>query len=128
MKDFIYAVETHKTVADAVSAIEDEAVKNGFKILHIHNFDDILASKGFKMEAYKSVEICNAKAAYGILTENADIGLLLPCKINVYIRDGKTYIAGLRPTIIGQFVDSAEVNRIADEVEKAIINIIDSAR
>ena len=125
---FDYTAETNKSFDQAVSAVETETVKAGFKVLYIHDVQKTIGVKGFKIEPLKIIEVCNAKSAYTVLQADIKIGLCLPCKINVYIKDGKTFISGMRPVILPQFFPEAKLGKLPEEVDKVIRRIIDSSK
>ena len=52
----------------------------------------------------------------------------MPCKINVYIKDGETFISGMRPIVLSQFFPNANLGEMPNEIDVAIKNIIDSAK
>lgn len=123
-----YTVETMKSVDDAVAAVDTASQKAGFRVLYIHNVQETLAAKGFARGPLKIVEICNAKFAHEVLKADVKISLMLPCPISVYEEGGKTYICTLKPTIISEFSSSANIAVIAQEVERVVVQIVDSAR
>ncbi|OGC52424.1 hypothetical protein A2982_00800 [candidate division WWE3 bacterium RIFCSPLOWO2_01_FULL_39_13] len=125
---FDYTVETNKTFDKAVEAVELETAKAGFKVLHIHDVKETIGAKGFEIKPFKIIEVCNAKSAYTVLQAEINIGLCLPCKINVYIKDGKTFISGMRPIILSQFFPKANLGNLPEEVDQVIQNIIDSSK
>ncbi|MBI5620747.1 DUF302 domain-containing protein [Candidatus Gottesmanbacteria bacterium] len=126
--DFDYTITTKKTFDTAVKAVEEETKIAGFRVLHIHDVAATLAEKGFQVEPMKIIEICNAKSAYAVLQADITIGLCLPCKINVYRKDGITYISGMRPIILSQFFPDANLGSLPEEVDTIIRGIIDKSR
>src|SRR3989344_2505581 len=128
MMDFDYTVRTEKSFEEAVAALEEETKKASFKVLYIHDVTATLKEKGFKIEPFKIIEICNAKSAYTALKADIKIGLCLPCKINVYQKDGKTYISGMRPVILSQFFPQANLGNLPNEVDEIIRGIIDKSK
>ncbi len=126
--DFDYTVTTEKTFDEAVQAVEQETKTVGFRVLYIHDVAATLKEKSFEIEPLKIIEICNAKSAYAVLQADVKIGLCLPCKINVYQKDGKTYISGMRPMIIPQFFPQANLGTLPKEVDTIIRGIIDRSR
>lgn len=125
---FDYTVKTKKSFDEAVSAVEQETANEGFKVLHIHNVQETLGAKDLEIEPFKIVEICNAKSAYTVLKADIKIGLCLPCKVNVYVKDGSTYISGMRPVILTQFFPEADLGNVPKEVDETIKSIIDKAK
>ena len=125
--DFDYTQTTPKSFAVAVKSVEEEIVKAGMRVLYIHNVQETLAEKGFKRDPFKIIEFCNAKYAHDFLNADIKIGLCLPCKINVYVKDGKTFISGMRPILLSQFFPDIDLGDKPKEIDKKIRNIIDSA-
>ena len=126
--DFDYTVTTERSFEDAVAMVEQETKKAGFRVLYIHDVTKTLAEKKFQMEPFKIIEICNAKNAYNALQADIKIGLCLPCKINIYQKDGKTYISGMRPIVPSQFFPKADLGNLPAEVDKIIRDIIDRSK
>src|SRR3989344_1077453 len=126
--DFDYTVTTKKSCNEAVLAVEQETKNAGFRVLYIHDVTATLKEKGFEIEPFKIIEICNAKSAYTVLKADIKIGLCLPCKINVYQKDSKTYISGMRPVILSQFFPKANLGNLPIEVDEIIRGIIDKSK
>ena len=126
--DFDYTVTTKKPFDEAVSTVEEETKKAGFRVLYVHDVAATLKEKGFEIEPFKIVEICNAKSAYTVLKADIKIGLCLPCKINIYQKDGQTFISGMRPVILPQFFPNANLGDLPTEVDKIIRGIIDRSK
>src|SRR3989344_4185393 len=126
--DFDYTVTTEKSFDEAVSKVELETKKAGFRVLYIHDVTKTLAEKGFTIEPFKIIEICNARNAYNALQADIKIGLCLPCKINIYQKDGKTYISGMRPIVLSQFFPKANLGNLPVEVDEIIRGIIDKSK
>lgn len=126
--NFDYTVTTKKSLDKAVSAVEGETKNAGFKVLYIHEVTATLAEKGFTIEPFKIIEICNAKSAYTVLQADMKIGLCLPCKINVYKKNGKTYISGMRPIVLPQFFPKVNLGNLPTEVDEIIRGIIDRSK
>src|SRR4030067_943740 len=124
--DFDYTVTTNKSFDEAVTSVGKETKNAGFKVHHIHNVTATLKEIGFEIEPFKIIEICNAKSAYTVLNADIKIGLFLPCKINVYRKDGKTYISGMRPVILPQFFPNANLGNLPIEVDTIIRGIVDN--
>ena len=126
--DFDYTVTTEKTFDEAVKAVEEETKKAGFKVLYIHDVASTLKEKSFKIEPFKIIEICNAKSAYAVLKADIKIGLCLPCKINVYQKDGQIFISGMRPIVLSQFFPKANLGDLPNEIDVIIRRIIDKSK
>jgi len=126
--DFDYTQTTSKNFDLAVKSVEDEIAKAGMMVLHIHDVQKTLTEKGFEREPFKIVEFCNAKYANDFLNADIKIGLCLPCKINVYVKDDQTFISGMRPNILSQFFPDADLGDKPQEIDKKIQDIINHSK
>lgn len=127
MNKFEQTVTTDKSFDEVVSAIEQKAAENGFRVLHTHDIAATLTEKGFPRQPLKVIEICNAKYASKVLEKDVKISLMLPCPISVYAKDGKTHISTMLPSSIAQFFPHAGIEGIAAEVESIVLKIIKDA-
>ena len=98
------------------------------KVLHIHDVKKTLGDKGFERDSFKIVEFCNAKYAHELLNIEIKIGLCMPCKINVYIKDKQTFISGMRPIILSQFFPEADLGDSPKEIDQILQNIINNSK
>lgn len=125
---FDYTITTTKTFNETVQSVQDEITKAGMRVLYVHDVQKTLVEKGFAREPFKIVEFCNAKFANEFLNIDIKIGLCLPCKINVYIKNGQTFISGMRPIILPQFFPQADFGERPKEIDQIIQNIINNAK
>jgi uncharacterized protein (DUF302 family) len=123
-----YVVESSRGFDELVEDVQKKTAENGFKVLYIHDVQKTFQDKGLTFPGYKIIELCNAKLAHAVLQADRNIGLMLPCKINVYERDGKKYVAGMLPTLISEFFPQASLGNVPEEVEKVIKKIIDEVK
>lgn len=126
--NFDYTITTTKDFDSAVKDVQEEITKAGFKVLYVHNIQQSLAEKGFEREPFKIIEFCNAKYASEFLNADIKIGLCLPCKINVYIKEGQIFISGMRPIILPQFFPEADLGEKPKEIDQIIQDIINNSK
>ncbi len=119
-----YKVSVNKQFDQVIKEIEQSAEKHHFRVLHIHNVSQTLAEKGFEIEKYSIIELCNARFAHIILTRNRDYGSILPCKIFVYEKENQVYIAAPQPLTLVEKLGLEEIKPVAEEVDKIIKEII----
>ncbi len=126
--EFDYTITTKKTFDIATQSVQDEIAKANMRVLYIHDVQKALTEKGFERDSFKIIEFCSAKFANEFLNKDIKIGLCLPCKINVYIKDGRTFISGMRPIILSQFFPQADLGERPKEIDQIIQNIINKAK
>ena len=126
--EFDYTITTTKTFDTAVASVQKEIAKADMRVLYVHDVQKTLSEKGFKREPFKIIEFCSAKFANEFLTVDAKIGLCMPCKINVYVKDGEIVISGMRPIVLQQFFPNAALGNRPKEIDHIVLRIIDDAR
>lgn len=126
--DFDYTVTTGKDFDAALASVEEEIAKAGMRVLHVHDVQATLAEKGITRDPYKIVEFCNAKYASAFLNADPKIGLCMPCKINVYVHEGRVFLSGMRPIVLPQFFPHVDLGEMPREVDAIVRSIIDKAK
>ena len=126
--DFDYTITTTKDFDSAVASVQVKITEAGLKVLYVHDVQKTLTEKGFQQEPFKIVEFCSAQYASDFLRADLKIGLCMPCKINVYVKDRETIISGMRPIILSQFFPDAELGKKPEEIDRIIQNIINNAK
>lgn len=126
--DFHRTFATGMSFDDAVQAITEATPTNGFRVLHIHDVQATFRDKGLEREPYKIIEICNVKNAKLALDADPLVGLMMPCKINVFTQAGKTMVSLLRPSLLATFFPDAGLETMSADVELALARIEDVAR
>ena len=127
-RNFEYTVGTAKSFDEAVEAVVQKTAEKGFRVLHVHDVAATLAEKGFQRDPLKIIEVCNAKYAHRVLQADVSVALFMPCKINVYTKDGQTVISALRPAMMAQFFPESGIEDTANEVEGIVRAIVDESR
>ena len=125
-----YVVETQKSVAQAEADLCAAVQRHKFGVLHIHDLQETMKKKGVEFgNACRILEICNPQNAKEVLTADMDLNFALPCRVSVYSDHGKTKIGMIKPTaMLKALSDSPALARVAEEVEEAIIKMIDEAK
>ena len=126
--EFDYTTTTTKTFDEVVQDVQAEIAKASMRVLYVHDVQEALSEKGFLREPFKIVEFCNAKFANDFLNADIKIGLCMPCKINVYTKDGQTFISGMRPIVLSRFFPDADLGVLPEEIDRIIQGIIDNAK
>lgn len=119
-----FKVESKYSYNDTLEKLQKETVENGFRVLHIHNVQQTLKEKGFEIDEYSIVEVCNAKFANSVLGINKEYGIMMPCKIIVYNENGKTFLLLPLPTALVERFGMNTLYDFAKEVENILINIV----
>lgn len=127
-----YVVDTEKSFEQAAADLEKAVADNQFGVLHIHDLGNTMRNKGVEFtEECKVFEVCNPQYASKVLAIDMKINMALPCRISVFTEEGQVRIGAIKPApLLGTLsaVSNGELKKYANEVEKAIITMIDAAR
>ena len=124
-----YTVKTQKTIDNVIKDITFSLSEIKFGVLETLDFKEIFAKKGIDYShEYKLLEICNPQAAKKALDLDPNIGLLLPCTIAVYEKDGENYVSLAKPTTLLSVTANAELESMGKEIETKLIEVISSSK
>jgi uncharacterized protein (DUF302 family) len=125
----IYERKSGKAVEAAARDLAGAVERHGFGVLHSYDFKATLAAKGQPIEPEcRVLEVCNPAQAREVLTNDITLNMALPCRLSVFERDGHTIIGMVPPSdVLGLISDSAELRKVADDVEATMKAIIDEA-
>lgn len=124
---FAHTLRSDKPMETVLAALEKAVADHGFRVLHIHDVQATLAEKGFQRDPLKIVEVCNSRFAHEALQKNMAVALFMPCRFTVYTEAGKTVVSLGRPTMIGQMMPQAGLEKLAAEVETTLTSVMTGA-
>jgi uncharacterized protein (DUF302 family) len=116
---------TTLSFAEAVERATIELKKEGFGILTTIDVKETMKTKlGVDFENYIILGACNPLFAHRALLAEEQIGLLLPCNVIVYERNGTTNISIFDPATMSLLVDNRELNSIAVELREKLERVL----
>ena len=125
-----YIVETNKSFVQASADLESAVKRHGFGVLHVHDLATALRSKGVEFkEECQVFEVCNPGQAAKVLSADMRLNLALPCRISAFTEQGKTKLGLIKPVqMLSALSQNAALLHVAEEVEKATIQMVDEAK
>jgi uncharacterized protein (DUF302 family) len=113
----------------AVEVVTEELKKRDFGILTKIDVKEKFKEKlGIDFPNYVILGACNPPLAHKAIQAEEDIGLMLPCNVVIYEKEGKTILDIIKPSAAMGMVENEELRRIATEVEAALVQVFDSVR
>ena len=109
--------------------VRDELQKEGFGILTEIDVKATLKAKlDVDFKPYKILGACNPPLAHQALTEDVDIGLLLPCNVILYEGDspGTTVVGVINPTVQLGITGRPDIQPLAEEVGTRMRRALDA--
>ncbi len=126
--DIRYEKITNKTFDEAIKSIKEELKKRSFGVLWEFNIKDKMAEHNLDFaNNFMVLEVCNPHKAYEVLSKHIDVGYFLPCKMVVYEKDGMVRIGAARPKALMGMFAYEDLDHVANEVERIMIESIDAA-
>jgi uncharacterized protein (DUF302 family) len=117
------------TFDKALEIIPGKLKEEGFGVLTEIDVKATLKKKlDIDFPKYMILGACNPPFAHKSLLAEPDIGVLLPCNVVIYEKDGKTILSVMKPSIAMGMVDNPELANIAGEVETRLKRFFDSIK
>lgn len=123
-----YALTGTTTLAAqaAVDRVREELASEGFGVLCEIDVQATLQAKlGVDGDPYVILGACNPHLAHGALSSEPDLGVLLPCNVVVYERDGATHVSAIDAERMLSIVENDSLLPVAEEVRGRLARVVD---
>jgi uncharacterized protein (DUF302 family) len=111
----------------AIDRITEELKKEGFGVLTTIDVKETLKKKlDVDFQKYVILGACNPPFAHKALLAEEQIGLLLPCNVIVYEKEGRTVIAAFDPLTMVTMVENEALKSIAEEIGRKLRRVINA--
>jgi uncharacterized protein (DUF302 family) len=105
----------------AVQRVTDELKKQGFGVLTTIDVKETLKKKlNVEFPKYVILGACNPPLAHRALGIEMNIGLLLPCNVIVYEKEGETVVGAFDPLMMVPLVGKPELEAVAADVKRRL--------
>lgn len=109
----------------AIDKVTDELKKEGFGVLTTIDVSDTLKKKiNVDFPKYVILGACNPPSAHKALTAEEEIGLLLPCNVIVYEKNGTTHVAAFDPLVMRTIIDNPALEPIAADIRARLERVL----
>jgi len=110
---------------EALAKVTEELKKEGFGVLTTIDVRETLKKKlDVEFPRYTILGACNPLFAYNALQAEEEIGLLLPCNVIVYEKQGKTRVAAFDPMVMSAILGNRQMEPVVDEVKARLERVI----
>jgi len=109
----------------AIEKVTVELKKEGFGVLTSIDVKETLKQKiNVDFKKYAILGACNPPIAHRALQEEEELGLLLPCNVIVYEKDGKTRVSIFDPMVMTWIMENDNMKPIATEVQERLQRVL----
>jgi uncharacterized protein (DUF302 family) len=113
----------------AVEVVTEEMKKRGFGVLTKIDLKEKFKEKlDIEFPNYVILGACNPPLAHRAVLAEEDVGLLLPCNVIVYEKEGNTVVALIKPSTAMGMIGNEALKQIATQVEAKLKEVFDSIK
>ncbi len=125
---YTLSATTQQPFDDALGRVREELAAEGFGVLCEIDVQATLRKKlGEEVEPYLILGACNPPLAHRALMAEPDLGVLLPCNVVVYERDGITHVSAIDAERMLSIVGNDALTPIAADVRKRLAAVVERA-
>jgi uncharacterized protein (DUF302 family) len=126
--EYGFGTEIKASFTDAVQRTIEALQGQGFGVLSDIDVKETLKKKlDVDFRRYRILGACNPALAHQALTEENDLGLLLPCNVVVYeLDEHDTRVVAVDPVKNLSIVGNDALAPIAQDVKRRLITVIES--
>ncbi|MBR9706104.1 DUF302 domain-containing protein [Candidatus Pacearchaeota archaeon] len=112
----------------AEEVVRKALYEHGFGVMTKGDVKLALKKAGFEFDDYIILGACYPELAYKALKVEPEIGLLLPCNVIIYKKQGKTIVSAINPIEAMGMVENEKLTEIASIVKEKLESVIDSIK
>ncbi|WP_245610373.1 DUF302 domain-containing protein [Thermococcus celericrescens] len=125
-REYAYVREVETGFDETVEKVKEELKKEGFGVLSEIRVDRLFKEKlDLDMEPYVILGACNPNYSSELIGIDLNSGAFLPCNLMVYVKEGKTYVSLLPPTVAMGVTGNGELLEVAGKVEEILKGVVD---
>jgi uncharacterized protein (DUF302 family) len=125
---YTLSTTTELGFTEAAERVREELKTEGFGVLCEIDVQATLHEKlGVVGEPYLILGACNPPLAHQALQAEPDLGVLLPCNVVVYTRDGQTHISAVDAERMLSIVGNDQLAPIAADVRGKLARVVERA-
>lgn len=126
--ELILTRSTAAPIDEVWKRLPDIATGHKFGVQASHDLKQKLNSKGVAFDREcRVLEVCNPVHAQKVLDQDIEISTALPCRIAVYVENGRTILATMKPTALLTMFNAPGATATAKEVEDTMVRIMEDA-
>ena len=116
-----------RSMADAKAAVVEALKQEGFGVLTEIDIKDTFKKKlNVEFRDYLILGACNPAFAHQALSNELEVGLLLPCNVCLWSEGDGVTVAMARPDAMFTLIDDADVGPVAVQVDEKMRRALDA--
>jgi uncharacterized protein (DUF302 family) len=112
---------------ETIARVTDALKAEGFSVLHQIDLQEKFKEKlGIDFRKYTILGACNPANAFKAIQAEENVGLLLPCNVIVYEKDGKIAVSVIKPLTVMKGIGNNHLCDVAAYVETMLKRVFDA--
>ncbi len=125
---YTLSAASRRPFEEAVARVKDELRSEGFGVLCEIDVQATLREKlGAEVEPYLILGACNPPLAHASLAAEPELGVLLPCNVVVYEREGAVHVAAVDAERMLSIVGNDALADTAATVRRKLALVVERA-
>ncbi|HEX9016594.1 MAG TPA: DUF302 domain-containing protein [Chloroflexota bacterium] len=117
VKNYGITVKVNLPYEEAVEKVRGTLKEEGFGILTEINVKETVKAKlGIDTDKYVILGACNPALSHRAISADPFVGLLLPCNVIVFEKDGASVVSAMDPVAMMSGISSDALQGVANEV------------
>jgi len=123
----IIEAESSYSLDETVENLKDALVSQNFILIRTDTLEHGLVPEGEENPQEVILHFCNFSFLFDALTVDPRVGMFLPCRITVVVRDGKVMVSAINPLYLSQLFNNAELDEYCHKMHDLYSLIIEEA-
>lgn len=112
---------------DAITKVTAALKEQGFGVLTEIDVKATMKKKlDVDVDKYVILGACNPNLAYKALQSEQEMGLLLPCNVIVYEKEGQTHVSLLNPLLMMEFSGNDALCDMAEDAHRRLTKVYEA--
>lgn len=122
-----YSKKMTSTFEKTIEKTKEELKKEGFGVLTEIDIKTTLKKKiDVNMDNYTILGACHPPSAYQSIQSEIEIGLMLPCNVIVYQKNGEVFVSAIKPSVAMRMIENEDLSVVASDIELRLKTVIDN--
>ena len=122
-----YSKKMTTTFEKVIEKTKEELKKEGFGVLTEIDIKTTLKKKiDVNMDNYTILGACHPPSAYQSIQSEIEIGLMLPCNVIVYQKNGEVFVSAIMPSVAMGMIENENLGAVASDIELRLKTVIDN--
>lgn len=127
MISYGFTKELNSPYETVVRQVTEQLQKVGFGIMTEIDVRKKFKEKlGIDFPKYIILGACHPPSAHEAILAEENIGLMLPCNVIVYEKNGRTVLSIIKPTLMMEMIGNDQLGPIARDVESKLKKVFDA--